>query len=236
MSLIYNKKLLREWFDYIVPELQNDEVLIGILCARKKYSDKISRSEEILDKVILKSDKDSNIRRLTKFLRIEEGDYIDFKTGEPIPLEAMVAYLDLYPKSTLKAISTWNKTVLQWMSDAIINPEFELRVFRKIDTKLFSSIAKSNSRKPVRILDVDDQNLERYFGKGLPKPDWVTRTRGGYHLIYFTPTKEKEREVSKELYEKSKNFDLIEIQWHQGQTVIPGTLQGGVEVEGWIGR
>jgi len=139
----------------------------------------------------------------------------------------MAAYLDLYPKSTLKAISTWNKTVLQWMSDAIINPEFELRVFRKIDTKLFSSIAKSNSRKPVRILDVDDQNLEQYFEAGLPEPDWITKTRGGWHLIYLTPTKEKEKEVSKELYEKSKDFERIEIQWHQGQTVIPGTLQGG---------
>jgi len=233
MSLLVNEKLLKKWFEYVVPELQEDEVLIGILCARRKYSDKISRSEEILDKIILKGDKETNLRRLRKFLRIEEGDYIDFKTGDSIPIEAMAVYLDLYPKSILKAISIWNKTVLQWMSDAIVNPEFELKTFRKIDTKLFSAIAKSNSRKPVRILDVDDEEVFHYFEKGLPEPDWMTRTRGGWHLIYFTPTKEKEKEVSKELYEKAKNFELIEIQWHQGQTVMPGTLQGGVEVEGW---
>ena len=231
MSLVYDRKLLEEWYDAVVPELQDDEVLIAILCARRKYSDKISRSEEMLDKCILKGSKEANIRRLIKFLRVEEGDYVDFKTGEPIPLEAMVAYLDLYPKSCLKAVSTWNKTVLQWMSNAIVNPDFELRTFRKIDTKLFSSIAKSNSRKPARIVDIDDQNLDKYYG--LPKPDWITKTRGGYHLIYLTPTKEKEREVSKELYEKSKDLGLVEIQWHQCQTVIVGTLQGGVEIKGW---
>jgi len=193
MSLIFDKCLLKNWYSAVVPELRDDEVLIAILCARRKYSNKISKSEEILDKCILKGDKESNIRRLIKFLRIEEGDYIDFKTGEPIPLEAMATYLDLYPKSTLKAISTWNKTVLQWMNDAIVNPEFDLRTFRKIDTKLFSSIAKSNSRKPVRILDVDDQSLDQYFDAGLPEPDWMTKTRGGWHLIYLTPTKEKEK-------------------------------------------
>ena len=231
MSLIYDRQQMTDFFESIVPELQDDEILTVILCARKKYSDRVSRSEEILDKCFLKSNRQSNIRKLVRFLRVEEGDYVDFKTGEPIPLSAMVAYIDLYPKSTIKALSEFNKTIHQWLFDAITNPEFDKTTFRKIDTKLFSAIAKSNSRKPVRIVDVDDKSLLPELLPKVPQPDWITETRGGYHLIYRAEDREQLRTIGETFHNLLKVYKgRIEMQWHQGQTVVPGTLQGGFEV------
>ena len=234
MTLVYDKQKIREWIEKVVPEPEGDEVFIAIICARKKYSPIISRSEEMLDKVILKGDKSSIFRRLCKFLRVEEGDYIDFNTKEPIPLEAMVAYFDLYPRSTLKAISPWFKTINQWLYDAITNPEFDRATFRKIDTKLFSAIAKSNSRKPVRVVDIDNKDIIDEILPLVPKPDWITETRGGYHLIYQVTNSEMLKELGKTFHElvAGKYKGIIEIQWHHAQTVIPGTIQGGFKVTG----
>jgi len=238
MTLIYDKRLIKEWIDEVVPEPEGDEVFIAILCARKKYSPAISRSEEMLDKVILKGDKSAIYRRLCKFLRVEEGDYIDFNSKKSIPLDAMVVYFDLYPKSTLKAISPWFKTINQWLYDAINNPEFNRATFRKIDTKLFSAIAKSNSRKPVRVVDIDNKDKIYDVLPLVPEPEWITETRGGWHLIYQVTDKNRLKELGKIYHELvSKEFKgVIEIQWHQAQTVIPGTMQGGFKVTGFSAK
>lgn len=236
MSLIYNLRLVRKWYREVVSDLEGDEVYIVILCARKKYSSVISRSEEILDKCYLKRDMESNIRRLRKFLRVAEGDYVDFNTGNPIPVDAMVVYMDLYPKSTVRAVSKWVKGVFEWIDEALFSEDFDMSIFRKVDTKLFSAIARSSSRKPVRILDVDSKDedkIEKVLNV-FPTPDWVTETRGGYHLIYKVDSS-MVKELGRTWREFKDTLDYVEVQWHQGQTVIPGTLQGGFCVDGWKG-
>lgn len=224
MSLVWNWNLVEEFFEKVVPEPERDEVLIIMLAARKKYCSEISRSEEVLDKLIIE-DKEIGLRKLRKFLRIEEGDYFDFKTRKQIPLSATAVYIDLYPKSCLKAIVEWNKLTHQWMYQAIVDEKFDLKVFKKLDAKWFSSLAKSSSRKPVRILDIDTKEVK----VDIPRPDWITETRGGYHYIYKEPSKE----TMKHLVTLAQKYNFIETSWHQGLTVIPGTLQGGYKAKGF---
>ncbi len=216
--MLWSEEEVEKFIEEVVPDLEKDEVLCVTLVARKKYAN-ISRSVELLDKLIIKN-KQSMLRKLRKFLRIEEGDYIDHKTGKPIPLKALAVYVDLCPKSCLKAITLWMKTAMEWQYQAIAGT-LDLEIFKKLDTKWFSSVHKSNSRKPVAVVDVDKKYL-----LNAPHPDWITETRGGYHLIYKEPSKETMRQ----LYLLSERYDFVELFRNQARTVIPGTIQGGFKV------
>jgi len=224
MSLVWNRQLIKKFADEVLVDLEGDEVYSVVLVARKKYCSRLARSQEMLDMLVVKR-KEDFVRKVCRFLRIEEGDYIDFKTGEPIPLESMACYVDIYPKSCIKAGLELNKLFLNWLVERGNNPEFDDKVFTKLNTKLFASIHKSNSRKPHKIVDIDTKDFD--FSTLPRSRAWITETRGGYHVIYLTP----DSDTIKELVDFRKSSpESVEFAWHQGQTVIPGTLQGGFKV------
>ena len=162
MNLFVDENSFRE-FHEIVPKLEDDEVLICILAARKKYAP-IAKSEEMLDKLILKTnDVDRAIGKLRKFGFVDRV-YLEFNTMNWLPKEAMAMYIDLHPKSTIKAFSLFQQDIMKWIFDKINNPDFNSKTFRKLDTKLFSALARATSRRPYYLVDVDvkDEKVLRY--------------------------------------------------------------------------
>lgn len=230
--MLINESSARRFLTKMMPELINDEVFTLMLASRKKYNKTIRTSSEMLDFGIIKdNDIEHCIRKIERMIS-KIPYYIDFKTNEPIPESSLVLYIDLYPKSIIKALQQFNIDVNKWMYDAIVNPEFNKRIFTKIERVLFSSVAKSPSRKPLRMLDLDstDEKLLKEILHELPESDWITRTRGGFHIMFKAETKEKTRKIGECCYRISQKYDEIEFQSHQALTPIVGTLQGGVEV------
>jgi len=220
--------MVRKFCDYILPELKDDEVLVSLIVARKKYCVKISRSEEMLDRKVFKDiDSDYIIRGLRKFCFVDNV-YIDYNFGTFIPIEAMAVYIDLTPRSTVKAYYTFIDDMNKWQYQAVVSDSFDIALFKKIGTKLFSAIAKSVSRKMYILIDIDRPEL---LPQIVPKVEkyilWTTKTRGGFHLIC-------DRDSSKVVFTEVKpSFpDGVEIFGKTIMTPIPGTLQGGVEVIG----
>jgi len=232
-TLIKSQKGMRHFLDFVLPELKNDEVFTVILAARKKYSSLISRSSEMLDKLIIKTnDIDRIICKLRKFGAVEKV-YTDYNTGDFIPLEPMVMYIDLHPKSIIKALSFYfHKEVDEMMYNSIASNDFDLKQFRKVDTKLFSAISRSSDRKIYAILDFDAKDIDFLRDildlKGIA-PIWITETRGGYHAIF-----NYSKEVARSVYELSSEHSKVEMQHKTALTPIVGTLQGGFRVRKYL--
>ncbi|RLG16737.1 hypothetical protein DRN69_00185 [Candidatus Pacearchaeota archaeon] len=229
LSLLVNEKELLRFCKTVVPELKKDEVLIAMIVARKKYGE-ISRSEEILDKTILKESKPEYIIRKLRKLGYVEECYIDFNTGQTIPSKCIAMYIDLSPKSTIRAFNLFNKEINEWAYQAITSDKFDIKTFRKIDTKLFSALARSTSRQPYFIIDIDNKDKKTLNNTiELLKEHivWISETRGGYHIIT-----RKNNESGYIIHNNLNNKENIEIFSKQGQTPVPGSLQGGFLVRG----
>jgi len=230
ISLLVDKYACEEFLDTVFPNLRDDEVLIAIICARKKYSEALSTSQEMLDKMIIKTeDIGSIVDKLFKF-GVVAGIYKDYKLNTYISPSAMAMYIDLYPKSSIKAFFEFTKTINNWMYEAMNNQHFNKHVFRRLDSKLFSAIAKCNSRKPYTIVDVDrkDVNLPNILEHVSDEPLWISETRGGYHIIF-----KRSNIVNRDIVFLKSNFDYIEVQFSQGLTPVVGSLQGMFEVRKW---
>lgn len=222
---------VKNFFGTIVPQIEKDEVLIVMVAARKKYDPTLSRSKEMLDTLIIRSNDIVVIMNELTMLEAKANYYRDYKTRELINKKALAYYIDLYPKSIIKSWGLLSKEMNQWIYEALKQEKYDYHNFRNIEAKLFSALAKSSSRRPIRLLDVDtkDENFLNSVLEKLPKPNWITQTRGGFHVL-FSIDKNLEKEIGKACYEVSKNNRLVEFQTHQCLTPIPGTLQGGLEV------
>jgi len=226
-TLIWDIETVKRFCKLVVPELRDDEVLIAILAARKKYGG-VSRSQENLIRVILRNN-DTIVSKLKRMAIV--GDlYTDIVTKKVIPITSMVLYIDLAPKSTIKAFNLFNKDILQWFYQMSKDDGFDKSIFRKMDIRLFSAIHRSNARTPPYwIVDIDIKNMSllkeiyRIFDEDVV---WISETRGGYHVIIH-----RNENTGKLIHKlKEKKIKDIEILNKDIMTVVPGTLQGGFEV------
>ena len=226
-SLIWDLPTVERFCKLVVPKLRDDEVLIAILSARKKYGG-VSRSQENLIRVILRNN-DTIVNKLRKMAVV--GDmYVDILTKKPIPASSMALYIDLSPKSTIKAFSLFNKDILQWFYQMSKDANFNKSIFRKMDIKLFSAIHRSNSRTPPYwIVDIDVKNetlLKDICKLFNDEVVWISETHGGYHVI--VNRNENTGKVMHKLMKK--RLKTVEIFGKDTMTVVPGTLQGGFKV------
>lgn len=245
-TLLVDEKLTREFLDITLPELKEDEVLLLMMFARKKYNSATTDEWKFFRDVVKpsKSRGDAKVSFSDVVLRkirrsaVFVGDYTDFKTGELIPMDAFVYYIDLTPKSMLKAYTLFTKETADLLY-RIYKDTTQIEFATRLKTKFLSAIHKSNSYKPYSLLDIDDKDedlLEKCLDVVNNEYIWVSETRGGYHVI-VEKTKENGRSIHENIRKDQQNnknsiFKDVEIK-KEVMTPVPGTLQGGFMVKRW---
>ncbi len=245
-SLLVDEEETKRFITRVLLPLENDEVYITVLTARKKYCHAIASSMEVVNRDIIRSNDINKITRKIRKMSIVEGIYTD-KNGDIIPQEAFSLYVLPEPRSTLKALKDFNKNINEWMYSDLVGAVKNLDYYRNIDTKLFSAIHSNKSRSNYFIFDIDikDEELLLDFHDALTDNNinndsikWVSDTHGGFHIIL---ERDKDTGIFVQLFKTrkiklSERFDIsftntyIELR-KEMMTPIPGCLQGGFLVK-----
>lgn len=154
MSLIVNQPVLEKFFLDVVPSLQNDEVLIYFVFARKKYCPEIRNHHQMVHRSTFSN---TDLSYILAKLKGVSTRYYDFDTGKKYKEECLSLYIDLHPKSTVKAYSQFNLRMSRLQLEILQNPDARNN-FRSLRNHLMSEIHKADSRKPFIIMDVDEKD------------------------------------------------------------------------------
>lgn len=229
-SLLVNEAETRKFLERMLPKLKDDEVFVILSFARKKYHPSATDEWMLYRDIIKDNDIDKMIHKIKRNYSYTEG-FNDLRTGEPINKDAFVCYIDLSPKSMLKAYNMFIKKMNDILYQVIKNKEQSI-LMRKMKNYLMSCIHKSNSYKPYLLLDVDTKNsdLLNSILNALESWEWISETRGGYHVL-VKKTKQNCQFIFQNL-QFSKGYCDYDIEIKSNvMTPIPGTLQGGFEVK-----
>lgn len=246
IKVIGNQEHVECFLKRLVPLPQDDWVYPIWMVARKKYNIGnvgITRSEEMITRTFLHHNKyEEMIRRIRRF-EVPEECYIDRNTGDIIPFTNYATYIDLTPKSMARALVGFSADVMNEIWE-VTNDADRVRRLRNIDKLLFSKVHKTNAtRKPYKIVDVDDKSLYEKVRKLVQYYDipieWITETHGGYHILI--PSGRHLETFYKTFVPLAQNEfgDKVEI-LNDPMTPICGTYQGGfltrpVDVDFWRG-
>lgn len=229
-TILAEECLTRSFLTKTLIPLENDEVFLAFLAARKKYCPTLSHSYEIISRLVIR---ESNVEEILKKLRRMAlvGDYTDL--GQPIPTNSFALYIDLNPKSTLRAIRLFKHEVDAQLYTAIVSRVPDYNYFKKVDVKLFSALHRSDApRHPFWCIDMDQKDLSILHDtlNFVEKENvaWISETHGGYHLII-----KRNEATGKKLFGKGlpKNLKGKAEVKKEATTPVPGTLQGGLLVK-----
>lgn len=238
-SLMKNEDETKKFIEKVLQPLEDDEVYITVLTARKKYCSNISSSMEVVTRDIIRNNDTNKILRKLRKMSVVENLYTN-KNGDIIPIEAFALYILPEPRSMLKAYNEFAKVVNEWSYNNLVGDNKDLELYRRLDVKLFSSIHKSKSKSNYFILDVDkkDEILLTSILK-IMKDNcienesirYITETRGGYHIILDrNETTGKFIHHFKNSYTYLFQENVIEFRKDM-MTPISGLLQGGFVVK-----
>lgn len=238
-TLFKNEEESKKFIKKVLQSLNNDEVYIMVLTARKKYCSTISSSLEVVNRDIIRNNDTNKIIKKLKKMSIVEGLYTD-KNEDIIPIEAFALYILPEPRSMLKAYMEFTKNINEWNYENLIKSnvveDSNLELYRKLDLKLFSAIHRSKSKSKYFIIDIDkkDETLLKnilYFikNKKFEHPEniqWISETRGGYHVIL-----NRNDETGKIIHEIMKRkMEFVEFR-KETMTPVVGCSQGGFVVK-----
>ncbi len=229
-SLIYDHKEVETFVKRFFMKLEDDEVYVILLNARKKHCpNELSRSEEILGRELIRhNDLDKVMRRIKKITCVD-GIYADSNTLNDIPAHCLSLYCLLDPRSTLKGYADFIEDVNKMIYDSFKGESKNLDFYRRVDIKLFSAIHKNRSRRLFNVVDIDKKDeaiLDEITGLLEGYISWITETHGGYHVIT-----EKDYDANVIIHTKISGMEYVEI-LKEPMTPLPGTLQGGFKVKG----
>lgn len=236
-SLIKDEEETKRFIEKVLQPLNNDEVYIIVLTARKKYCSTISSSLEVVARDIIRNNDTNKIMRKLKKMSLVEGLYTD-KNEDIIPNEAFALYILPEPRSMIKAYKEFNININEWMCQDLLSEEKNLELYRKLDLKLFSAIHRSKSKSKYFILDIDkkDETLLKnilYFihskefnNDNLQHIQWISETRGGWHIIL-----NRNDETGKIIHEiMQRKMEFVEFR-KESMTPVAGCSQGGFVVK-----
>lgn len=229
-GLIYDLTETGEFVERVLMKLQDDEVYILLLNARKKWCPELSRSEEIMYRDIIRdNDLNNTLRKIKKTGCVSDGIYVDRDSQKEIDVGCMALYILLDPRSTLKGYGEFIDNINGWIYDSFKGESKNLELYRKMDIKLFSAIHKHRSRGIFFVIDIDkkDEDLfERIVGLLEGHINWISETHSGFHIIV-----NRSYNTGIIIYENLVRIEYVEI-LKEPTTPIPGTLHGGFPVKG----
>lgn len=228
--MIYDLSQIREFIKRVLLRLEDDEVYILLLNARKKWCPELSRSEEVMYRDIIRDNNlDGTLRKIRKISCVSRGIYIDIKSLREIDSNCMAIYVLLDPRSTLKGYREFVSDINKWIYESFVGESKNLEFYRRMDIKLFSAIHKSRSRDLYFVVDIDRKDediLTRITGLLNGQIKWISETHGGYHVIV-----NKNYETGIIIYQNIVGMEYVEI-LKDAMTPVPGTLHGGFKVVG----
>ncbi len=197
-----------EW----LPELVINETYYLSLFARKKYFNKLIKSNDKTQLKRITSNKERMLEKIRQ-LEIKVGNYQLKET--PAPQESLVLYIHPNPRNMKKATFR----LLRKCTDLI---EADAEGFNLIAEAL-SAIQKSKSKTHFVDFDLDDKNVNLSpINDILPKHAFeILETRGGYHILVkpnLAP-KTKWHQQIREVFEVDVTGDQM--------IPVPGCVQGG---------
>ena len=222
---------VQAFVDRVVPDLDDDEALVLLLMARRKYLSPEEREAFSLgDTVVLRREtlsRKEDLAQRVRRLSAHHGAYVD-RDGRPLPEHVFGVYLTANPRSQRKAALA----TLKELADQLYDSQ---RI--RVEQVAASQLHKAASRKPYLDFDVDvaddddlDVIVEEIQSCLGTTPCHVIETRGGAHVV--VPTKQIDPAVKKSFYQAiaaigKRMAGEIEVQ-NDAMLPVPGTWHGGV--------
>ena len=223
--LLRDVSSLKNFYQYVVPHLKENECLLILLIARKKYYPQLHKSEEVLAREVLRDNSWSKFKRKVKRISNVKEIYFD-RDGNEIPEEAFGVYVLLDPRDTIYAWIKFQEETNKLFYQAFKGDNSAIHQFKKLDIRWFSALHRSTSRKIYWLIDVDtkDKNLLNFLTNSLEDSVvWISETKNGYHLIVLRNSESARILFRERVVEKVTDIEVLK----QPLTPIPGTLQGG---------
>lgn len=225
--MIVDKSEVLGFFQTVLEPLADFQTYLMLCIARKKYEPTLVKSSQIvLAREVIKT---TPVEPLEKLIRMSNSLKESYFRNEIVPDHAKVIYICINPTDTFKAYHEFTKKVNQYYYDFIKNCSLDKTPMKSLDRVWWGCLMASATKGRYFIIDVDDVNLEHLdFVREKLDDDWIkwiTRTRGGYHIIV-----ERNEKSAKAIYTEISKIANVEITRH-GITPIVGTLQGGHHVK-----
>jgi hypothetical protein len=241
-SIFVDETAVREFITEVLPDLQNDEILLLILIPRKKYEKSIKIKKWTRREIITTNNLDIIVKKIKRLCYI--SDFYTDRNGKIIPPHAFVLYAHLLPKSMLKAYRKFKEEMDKFLYEVALGHE-PVDKFRFLKNKLLSIIQSKESTAPKRkiyiTIDIDlnikegedrynkDRTLLYKTLDGIKHTyTWINETRGGFHIL--VNPKELGPVLGEVLFNKLLHSKIVAVS-EQAMTPIPGTLQGGFLVK-----
>lgn len=235
-KIITDEKVLRDFIDNVLPDLEAHEKYYFCLFARNKYCKDIAHISS--DKAQLKRGSSDKARLFEKIkqLEVELGCYTS--KGKVVPQEALALYITPNPRNMFKATVNTMVKLAQSIRDenVMMNPHQEA----------MSEIQKAKSRtayvdfdmdyKPDLTIDsslteqmkfmhfVDNLRMHLYGFMGATADFKILETRGGFHILVKPDSVEPQ--FKNTWYKNIKSLPHID-QTGDQMIPVPGTYQGG---------
>jgi len=167
-----------KWFD----RLREDEVLLMIAIARKKYNEKLKSEEVVFREVV---DAENWKRKYKKLLTL-----VRHYPSRAKPEDYSV-YITYNPRSLLKALRLFKMRLVEWEFSAINSKNLThcLMHLKKLDREFISCLQKpeARSRKWHFLIDIDDASKLDLVREQIEKLNLEvcaeSRTKNGVHIL-----------------------------------------------------
>jgi len=172
------KGVWQYWFD----KLREDEVLVMLAIARKKYNEKL-RSEEVVFREVV--DKENWERKFKKLITL-----VKHYPSRARPEDYSI-YITYNPRSLIKALRLFKMKMVEWEFTAINSKDLSqcLMHLKKLDREFISCLQKpeARSRKWHFLIDVDDMSKLDEVYKQMDKLNLIlcgeSKTKNGMHIL-----------------------------------------------------
>ena len=173
-----NKPEWIAWFD----NLREDEVLVMIAIARKKYNEKLKSEEVVFREIVDKETWERKYRKLLTLVRHYPS------RAKP---EDYSIYITYNPRSLVKALKLFRMRMLDWEINTISSEDLSqcLRHLKKLDREFISCLQKpeARSRKWHFLIDVDNLNKLDLVREQIEKLELEvhaeSKTKNGMHIL-----------------------------------------------------
>jgi len=167
-----------KWFD----RLREDEVLLMIAIARKKYNKKLKSEEVVFREVVDAENWKRKYRKLLTLVRHYPG------RAKP---EDYSVYITYNPRSLIKALRLFKMRLVEWEFSAINSKNLTrcLMHLKKLDREFISCLQKpeARSRKWHFLIDIDDASKLDLVREQIERLNLEvcaeSRTKNGVHIL-----------------------------------------------------